>query len=452
MAKRSEVWIHFVKEGEEAKCRICQKSLSCRGGSTTGLRNHLMIHNIQLNTSHELPPPMKKLHTQTSITEFSKRESLDEVIARLAAEDGISYLKISQSKFIHSALCARGFIPVKSHCTISRMVIRYAKHIKELITSELQVLLANGIRFSVSLDEYTSIQNIRYMNVNVHSRNNFWNLGMKKINGKMPAEKVLDLLIEKLHEYKIDLNQHIVSIVCDGAPVMVKMGRLSKIHQQICLVHGVHLAVVDVLYSKDSTSIDLQETVYDIHSGYNNMDSTPLIDDIISENSDVEECSEDDGDEVYDDVTIPPYALNINATITKVRNIVRMFRKSPLKSETLKKYINEHLGINLNLILDCKTRWNSLISMIDRFLTVRKPLCKAMIDINTSTEICERDWQVLENVLSILKPIEMGILALCKRESTLLSAEGIFEFMFEQLRTCILGYWVIHNKTTLKVE
>ena len=65
--------------------------------------------------------------------------------------------------------------------------------------------------------------------------------------------------------------------------------------------------------------------------------------------------------------------------------------------------------------------------MIDRFLTVTKPLCKAMIDI----EICKRDWQVLENVLSILKPIEMGILALCK--STLLSAEGIFEFMFEQL-------------------
>ena len=72
--------------------------------------------------------------------------------------------------------------------------------------------------------------------------------------------------------------------------------------------------------------------------------------------------------------------------------------------------------------------------MIDRFLKVRKPLCKAMIDINKSIKICERDWQVLENVLYILKPIEMGILALCKRKSTLLSAEGIFEFMFEQLR------------------
>ena len=72
--------------------------------------------------------------------------------------------------------------------------------------------------------------------------------------------------------------------------------------------------------------------------------------------------------------------------------------------------------------------------MIDRFLSVRKPLCKAMIDIGMGFEICERDWLVLENIASTLKPIEMGILALCKRESTLLSAEGIFEFMFEQLR------------------
>ena len=65
-----------------------------------------------------------------------------------------------------------------------------------MITSELQVLLADGIRFSVSLDEYTSIQNIRYMNVNIHSLNKkFWNLGMKKITGKMQVEKVLDLLV-----------------------------------------------------------------------------------------------------------------------------------------------------------------------------------------------------------------------------------------------------------------
>ena len=93
------------------------------------------------------------------------------------------------------------------------------------------------------------------MNVNVHSANKFWNLGMTRLYGRMPAEKVLENLNEKLEQFKIDFHQHIVSILCYGAPVMVKMGKLSRIHQPTCLVHGVHFAVVTVLYSKSPTPI-----------------------------------------------------------------------------------------------------------------------------------------------------------------------------------------------------
>ena len=257
MAKRSEVWKHFEKYGEEAKCLICKKNVSCKGSTTTGLRNHLLIHNIQLGLNHisDNEPPSKKHSTQSLLPLFSKKQSLDEVIARLAAEDCFSYLKISQSKFIRSSLQEKGFTPIPDHSTVSRMVLRYANHVKGVITSQLQFLLANGKRMSVSLDEYTSIQNKRYMNVNIHSINNFWNLGMKRIYGKMPAEKVLELLERILIEFNIELQKHIVSITCDGAPVMVKMGRLSGIHQQLCLAHGVHLAVVAVLYSKNRIPI-----------------------------------------------------------------------------------------------------------------------------------------------------------------------------------------------------
>ena len=58
---------------------------------------------------------------------------------------------------------------------------------------------------------------------------------------------------------------------------------------------------------------------------------------------------------------------------------------------------------------------------------------RAMIDINLNIEVCELDWQVLENICSCLKPIEMGISALCQRDANLLSAEGIFYFMFQKL-------------------
>ena len=71
--------------------------------------------------------------------------------------------------------------------------------------------------------------------------------------------------------------------------------------------------------------------------------------------------------------------------------------------------------------------------MISRLITVTEPLCKAMIDINLKIETCELDWQVLENICSCLKPIDMGISALCQRDANLLNAEGIFDFMFQKL-------------------
>ena len=49
-----------------------------------------------------------------------------------------------------------------------------AKYMKEEISSDI----SDGKRFSVSLDEYTSLSNRRYMNVNLHSREKFWNLEM----------------------------------------------------------------------------------------------------------------------------------------------------------------------------------------------------------------------------------------------------------------------------------
>ena len=216
--------------------------------------------------------------------------------------------------------------------------------------------------------------------------------------------------------------------MCDGTPVMVKMGKLSCIHQQTCLVHGVHLAVVAVLYSKSPTPIYIQ--------GIDDNVSDESEDDSMASNLFIHFDSIDDDtedDEVIEETLIPPFRMDIHTVVTKVRNVVRIFRKSPLKNEILQSYVEKLLGKKVNLILDCKTRWNSLIKMIDRFLTLRKPLCKAMIDVNSKLDLKEQEWQALESISACLKTIEMGISALCQRDSNLLAAEGIFQFMFNQL-------------------
>ena len=56
-----------------------------------------------------------------------------------------------------------------------------------------------------------------------------------------------------------------------------------------------------------------------------------------------------------------------------------------------------------------------------------------MIDVNSKLDLKEQKWQALESISACLKPIEMGISALCQRDSNLLAAEGIFQFIFNQL-------------------
>ena len=71
---------------------------------------------------------------------------------------------------------------------------------------------------------------------------------------------------EILADFSLIPEKHIIACVTDGASVMKKFGYLfDALHQQ-CYAHGIHLAVCDVLYKKqtpfstsDSTNEDARE-------------------------------------------------------------------------------------------------------------------------------------------------------------------------------------------------
>ena len=66
-------------------------------------------------------------------------------------------------------------------------------------------------------------------------------------------------------------------------------------------------------------------------------------------------------------------------------------------------------------------------------MDLKKHLSKALIDISGSTNIEDYEWEILEDIQKSLKPIEIAVSSLCNRESSLLTAEGIFNFMYSQL-------------------
>ena len=77
---------------------------------------------------------------------------------------------------------------------------------------------------------------------------------MSPITGSFPAEKIVDLLENKLSDFSLSMKRHIIASVTDRASIMKKFGQLSGIEHQLCYVHGFHLVVCDVLYKKSNPS------------------------------------------------------------------------------------------------------------------------------------------------------------------------------------------------------
>ena len=77
------------------------------------------------------------------------------------------------------------------------------------------------------------------MNVNVHKLKSYWNLGLIRILESMPAEKCVSLLKERLHNFKINLEDDIIGITTGGASIMKKLGKILDVDQQLSFAHAL---------------------------------------------------------------------------------------------------------------------------------------------------------------------------------------------------------------------
>lgn len=58
------------------------------------------------------------------------------------------------------------------------------------------------------------------------------------------------MIVKRLKRFGLILDKLIIAVLCDGAAVNIKFGRDIVIFQQLCLKHGLHLAVIEVFYKK----------------------------------------------------------------------------------------------------------------------------------------------------------------------------------------------------------
>ena len=371
--KKSAVWNIFQKENEnEAKCSKCGAILKCVGGSTSALSQHLKIkHNIDTKTNYDEPPEkisksVVAFSNTSSMLSFIQRESLAELLSKCAAYDGFSIYALTHSSAIREFITKRGYEMPKSENTVRTLIINFSNDKKINIKENLRKLTESGTRFSITIDEWTSYNAQRYLNVTLHTVVDSYKLGLIKINTSCDAYQLQELVEQKLSEYDITLKRHVLASTQDGASIMKKYSRLNGLENQLCLNHAIHLGVLDTFYKK--------------------CDSNKLVQDTSDEESmDVDEENEDHFDVLIDDNNLKveyvtgnknEFSLevedsDIKEILRNLRNLVKFFRKSAVRNSILQRYVQEKESKTLFLLLDCKTRWNSLIPMIERLIRIK---------------------------------------------------------------------------------
>ncbi|GLV44545.1 hypothetical protein CBL_12108 [Carabus blaptoides fortunei] len=74
------------------------------------------------------------------------------------------------------------------------------------------------------------------------------------------------------------------------------------------------------------------------------------------------------------------FNASVGNAISEARKIIKIFRRSGVKN-ILQHYVVAKEGKKLQLILHCKTRWNSLIPMIERFLLLKESIESGLQDL-----------------------------------------------------------------------
>lgn len=335
---------------------------------------------------------------------------------------------------------------------------KYIKYFENYLKKEGQM--------TVSLDEWSSIDKRRYLNIVLNLQSVSFNLGLVRIFGRATSLNLLNLIKTKLSSFNLTLN-NIQAFSSDGAPVMTCLARLANKQVQLCFLHAIHLGVSRVLYNSPKSSVNQKELIsvfenpeknmsdfYAILNSPINDDSNELEEEINLSNfmdEDVLNTLEDDWNkpiEFEEEINIL-FELTDQELIDKVRKVVKKITASSHNKEVLANATerDETIQKRLSIHLDCPTRWDSMFTMLKEFYRMRNCIPDVLLNITTKERetkrgkkkeldliiFTEEELDRINVIITALDPIHHCIAQLSNSETDLFRADLTLELMFDML-------------------
>lgn len=102
-----------------------------------------------------------------------------------------------------------------------------------------------------------------------------------------------------------------------------------------------------------------------------------------------------------------------------------------LKNILKKVYVKEEKGEELSLLLEVKTRWNTLLTMLQRFIDSKTCIQESLIDLNHHFKRFRIDLLVV--IVTVLSSIKLTVEALCRQDANLCTADAALKFLLNRL-------------------
>lgn len=404
----------------EGQCQRCNKIIKCSGNSTTTLKNHLKSHEICFDKATEsttLKDETGSEQRQKTIGEFLERKTLKEIISDLAT-DGISIRAITRNKYIRQSIARDGFkLPANESDVMKLLHEDFDEKQKKMIDT-IKLKVAKAVKFSMTVDEVTTLRGRRYFGVNLHDKtdNITYKTGLIRIFGSCSALDMVKLMKEHLSLFGgISMKKDLVASTQDGASVNKKYIRHIDAIGQFCLNHGLHLGVCDTLYKKTSDTEDLSDTCDDDHDANDSFDEGADFE-VININSE----NEDNID--YHDL------------LKNSRKLIKYIKLSTVRNHVFQSKVKALFEREIELHLDVKTRWNSIPTMLEPLIKTETAIRETLLEFKADLSLVDNvDFDALKDLLDAMKPVKLAVENLSREDSTLMSADTILEFMFEKL-------------------
>ena len=416
----STVWNYFTRSDDRSKatCNVCQAVLICRNYGTSSLTYHLKHKHATAEHKEDKTGPSQAKRRKTLPFVVKPKITEEELYAELVAYDNIPPFVCARSSFIRSSMKLKGFKEVTAAAVVEK-VKSFDEEVRKQLKDKFAKLIENGQRMSITIDEYTSSNNNRHLTVTVHYNvEDYDNLGMVRMFGSQTSETLKDLTEKKLNEFGLDWN-HIVACTTDGTSVMKRMGKLMLPLHGICLSHAIHLAVCDVLYEKRLSS-EVQNDQDETAVGISNKSVSD------TEMNEWVNVVDPNDTEIATTIVLKK---EIDKAVAKVRKIVQKIRKNSVKSDFLKAKCVESGAKFTNLILDCRTSWNSLADMLDRYIKLQN-VVKGVLeeyDYPKEHQLTRRETDVVQQVSEALQMVKVAASYLSSRNINLMIADTIMK-------------------------